>query len=64
MKGEIKGFTDKQRNILTSDIISKFIILYFDEFKLEECEKIFYEQIKDVKEYNQDIKKKLLICIK
>ena len=60
MNGEIKGFTDKQRNILNSYIISKFIIIYFDEIKQEECEKIFYDQIKSVERYNEDIKKTII----
>ena len=60
MNGEIKGFTNKQRNILTSDIISKFIIIYFDEIKQEECKIIFYEQIKDIENYNENIKNKII----
>ena len=36
MNGEVKGFNEKQRNILTSNILSKFIIIQFDEMEKEE----------------------------
>ena len=60
MNGEIKGFTHKHRNILTSNIITKFIIIYFGEIEQTECEKIFNEQIKDVKVFNEGIKKNII----
>ena len=53
MNGEVKGFNEKQRNILTSNILSKFILIPFDEMEKEECKEIFksllikYENCKD-----------------
>jgi len=41
MNGEVKGFNEKQRNILTSNILSKFILIQFDEMEKEECLEIF-----------------------
>ena len=41
MNGEVKGFNEKQRNILTSNILSKFILIPFDEMEKEECQEIF-----------------------
>ena len=41
MNGEVKGFNEKQRNILTSNILSKFIIIPFEEMEKEECQEIF-----------------------
>ena len=41
MNGEVKGFNEKQRNILTSNILSKFIVIQFDEMEYEECKEIF-----------------------
>ena len=41
MNGEVKGFNEKQRNVLTSNILSKFIIIPFDEMEKEECREIF-----------------------
>lgn len=33
MNGEIEGFNEKQRNVLTSFILSKFIAIYFDKME-------------------------------
>jgi MoxR-like ATPase len=33
MNGEVKGFNEKQRNILTSNILSKFILIPFEEME-------------------------------
>ena len=41
MNGEVKGFNEKQRNILTSNILSKFNLIPFDEMEKEECQEIF-----------------------
>jgi hypothetical protein len=41
MNGEIEGFNEKQRNILTSFILSKFIAIYFDKMEKNEYEEIF-----------------------
>ena len=41
MNGEVKGFNEKQRNILTSNILSKFNLIQFDEMEKEECKEIF-----------------------
>ena len=41
MNGGAKGFESNQRNVLTSNILSKFVTLSFDEMELEECEIIF-----------------------
>ena len=41
MNGEVKGFNEKQRNILTSNILSKFNLIPFDEMDKEECQEIF-----------------------
>ena len=41
MNGEVKGFNEKQRNILSSNILSKFNLIQFDEMKKEECKEIF-----------------------
>ena len=41
MNGEIEGFTEGQRNILTSNILSKFVIVQFAKMDSAECEKIF-----------------------
>ena len=41
MNGEVKGFNEKQRNILTSNILSKFIIIPFEEMEKKEVEEIF-----------------------
>jgi len=40
MNGEVKGFNEKQRNILTSNILSKFVLIPFDEMEKEECKDI------------------------
>ena len=56
MNGEVKGFSEKQRKIMPYNIISKFIIIYFDEIGQQECEKIFMEQIKNVNKYDENIK--------
>ena len=47
MNGEVKGFNEKQRNILTSNILSKFIIIPFDEMEKTECEEIFKTLLKN-----------------
>jgi len=41
MNGESKNFNEKQRNILTSNILSKFQLIHFDEIEEEESENIF-----------------------
>jgi hypothetical protein len=33
MNGEMEGFNEKQRNILRSNILSKFIKIYFDKME-------------------------------
>ena len=38
MIGEVKGFNAKQRNILTSIILSKFIVIPFDGMEEGECQ--------------------------
>ena len=45
----MKGFNEKQRNILTSNILTKFIIIYFDEMEKQECEEIFETLLKNNK---------------
>ena len=52
MNGEAKGFEGQQRNILTSDILSKFIILSFDEMESKECEDIFINLLSEYKSKN------------
>ena len=59
MNGEVKGFNEKQRNILTSNIVSKFIPISFEEMDKEECEEIFKSLLKkeeNSKEYLANIK--------
>ena len=46
MNGEVKGFNEKQRNILDSNIVSKFIPISFDEMDKEECQEIFKNLLK------------------
>ena len=41
MNGEAKGFENQERNTLTSNILSKFMIVSFDEMESRECEEIF-----------------------
>ena len=41
MNGEVKRFNEKQRNTLTSNILSKFNLIPFDEMEKEECQEIF-----------------------
>ena len=58
MNGEVKGFNEKQRNILTSNILSKFILLPFDEMEKDECKEIFKSLLnksKNSKEYIDNI---------
>ena len=45
MNGESKGFNEKQRNILTSNILSKFVIINFEEIDKEESKEIFEKQL-------------------
>ena len=47
MNGEAKGFESNQRNVLTSNILSKFVTFSFDKMELEECEIIFDELLKE-----------------
>ena len=54
MNGEVKGFNEKQRNILTSNILSKFIIIHFDEMEKEECQEIFIRLLKKNDENSKD----------
>ena len=54
MNGEVKGFNEKQRNILTSNILSKFIIIHFDEMEKEECQEIFIRLLKKNNEKSID----------
>ena len=59
MNGESKGFNEKQRNILTSNILSKFIIIYFEEIDKKESEEIFESLLEGSENYknkNQDEK--------
>ena len=51
MNGESKGFNEKQRNILTSNILSKFIIIYFEEIDKKESEEIFERQLEKSENY-------------
>ena len=46
MNGEVKGFNGKQINVLTSNILSKFIIIPFDEMEKKEIKK-FLKFIKE-----------------
>ena len=58
MNGEVKGFNEKQRNILTSNILSKFVLIPFDEMEKEECKEIFISLLKkseSPKEYTDNI---------
>ena len=41
MNGETKGFDEKERNTLTSNIISKFVPISFDKMEKKECLEIF-----------------------
>ena len=47
MNGEVKGFNEKQRNVLTSNILSKFNIIPFEEMEKEECQEIFIRLLKN-----------------
>ena len=47
MNGEAKGFENNQRNVWTSNILSKFVTVSFDEMELEECKIIFDELLKE-----------------
>ena len=51
MNGESKGFNEKQRNILTSNILSKFILINFDEIDKDESKEIFEKQLEELKAY-------------
>ncbi|KAG4092785.1 hypothetical protein H8356DRAFT_1049181 [Neocallimastix lanati (nom. inval.)] len=53
MNGEAEGFTKNQRNELTSNILSKFIIVKFDKMSKDECENIFKELIPDKDNYKK-----------
>ena len=59
MNGEVKGFNEKQRNILTSNILSKFIIIQFDEMEKEECKEIFKNLLSDNKNSKDNYLNKL-----
>ena len=50
MNGEVKGFNEKQRNILTSNILTKFNLIQFDEMEKEECQEIFKRLLNASKE--------------
>ena len=52
MNGEVKGFNEKQRNILTSNILSKFNLIQFDEMEKEECQEIFKSLLNQNKSKN------------
>ena len=56
MNGEVKGFNEKQRNILTSNIVSKFIPISFEEMDKEECQEIFKSLLKKDKNSQDYIK--------
>ena len=56
MNGEIEGFTEGQRNILTSNILSKFVIIQFDKMDSLECETIFKDLIPDEDKYKKYVK--------
>ncbi|OUM69791.1 hypothetical protein PIROE2DRAFT_57210 [Piromyces sp. E2] len=55
MNGEAEGFTKNQRNELNSTILSKFVIIKFDEISKKECENIFKELIPKSDNYNKYI---------
>ena len=57
MNGEMEGFNEKQRNILTSNILSKFIIIYFDKMEKNEYEEIFVKLLKNNKNSKENINK-------
>ena len=57
MNGEVKGFNEKQRNVLTSNILSKFIIIHFDEMEKEECKDIFLRLLNNNDKPKEYIKK-------
>ncbi len=63
MNGKVKGFNEKQRNILTSNILSKFIIIQFDEMEKEECKEIFKNLLRNNKNTKDIYLKKLDIFI-
>ncbi|ORX61262.1 hypothetical protein BCR36DRAFT_408210 [Piromyces finnis] len=55
MNGEAEGFTKTQRNELTSNILSKFVIVKFDKMSKEECEIIFKELVPKKDNYNSNV---------
>ena len=57
MNGEVKGFTEKQRNILTTNILSKFNLIQFDEMEKEECKEIFKSLLNQNDNSSEYIKK-------
>jgi len=55
MNGEAEGFTKSQRNELTPNILSQFVIIKFDKMSKEECENIFKELIPDKDNHKNNI---------
>ncbi|KAG4105393.1 hypothetical protein H8356DRAFT_1027608 [Neocallimastix lanati (nom. inval.)] len=55
MNGEADGFTKNQRNEITSNILSRFVIVKFDKMSKKECENIFKELIPDSDNYKKYI---------
>ena len=55
MNGEAKGFNEKQRNTLPSNIVSKFNLIKFDEMEKEECKEIFKNLLNQLdQKYNKE----------
>ena len=55
MNGESKGFKEEFRNILSTNILSKFMILHFNEIDLKESEEIFTKQLENCVSYKNYI---------
>jgi len=53
MNGEAEGFTKNQRNELTPNILSKFVIVKFEKMSQKECKHIFSELISDSDGYKK-----------
>jgi hypothetical protein len=55
LNGETSGFTSKQRNILPSNILSRFRTISFSEIQYLECNQIFDELVPSDIENHQQI---------